>query len=275
MLASPTLTPGSLNPDVTQATIGSTICVRGWTATVRPPTGYTNALKLEQMPEYGETGAPSGYQEDHLISLELGGNPTDPSQPLARALPAGSRRRQDRERAERQGLLGRAHPGRGAAAGVRVEARARVRPVRLADARVASPRRGPGRTRPPRCRRRGSRRGRQRRRREGLRRGRLVLPDDGRRGPPGEHAHAALGRGLADRDPGRGRGHSRDRRRGGERPVGRARPVPAPLDGLHRRREVHAVDRPERLRLDAARSRRSPRGWARSPARSRRSTSSW
>ena len=79
VLASPTLTPGSLNPDVTQATIGSTICVRGWTATVRPPTEYTTALKLEQMPEYGETGPPSGYQEDHLISLELGGNPTDRS----------------------------------------------------------------------------------------------------------------------------------------------------------------------------------------------------
>ena len=30
------------------------------------------------MPEYGETGSPSDYQEDHLISLELGGNPTDP-----------------------------------------------------------------------------------------------------------------------------------------------------------------------------------------------------
>ena len=30
------------------------------------------------MPEYGETGSTSGYQEDHLISLELGGNPTDP-----------------------------------------------------------------------------------------------------------------------------------------------------------------------------------------------------
>ena len=30
------------------------------------------------MPEYGESGSPSDYQEDHLISLELGGNPTDP-----------------------------------------------------------------------------------------------------------------------------------------------------------------------------------------------------
>jgi hypothetical protein len=79
VLASPTLTPGSLNPDVTQATIASTICVRGWTATVRPPSDYTSHLKVAQMPQYGETGSPSGYQEDHLISLELGGNPTDPA----------------------------------------------------------------------------------------------------------------------------------------------------------------------------------------------------
>ena len=79
VLASPTMTPGSLNPDVTQDTIRQTICVRGWTATVRPPTEYTNGLKAEQMPLYGETGSPSDYQEDHLISLELGGNPTDPA----------------------------------------------------------------------------------------------------------------------------------------------------------------------------------------------------
>ena len=70
--------PGVLDPDVTQATIGSTVCVHGWTATVRPPVDYTNELKLRQMREYGETGPPSGYQEDHLISLELGGDPTDP-----------------------------------------------------------------------------------------------------------------------------------------------------------------------------------------------------
>jgi hypothetical protein len=67
-----------LNPDVTQATIGSTICVQGWTRTVRPPTDFTNELKLRQMHAYGETGSPSEYQEDHLVSLELGGHPTDP-----------------------------------------------------------------------------------------------------------------------------------------------------------------------------------------------------
>jgi len=70
-------TPGVVNPDVTQENIASTICVRGWTRTIRPPTDYTNALKVKQMREYGVGGSPSRYQEDHLISLELGGHPTD------------------------------------------------------------------------------------------------------------------------------------------------------------------------------------------------------
>jgi hypothetical protein len=76
--ARPVLTPGALNPDVTQATIRSTICSRGWTKTVRPPTSYTSALKLLQIRRYGFTGGPVDYQEDHFISLELGGDPTDP-----------------------------------------------------------------------------------------------------------------------------------------------------------------------------------------------------
>jgi hypothetical protein len=78
VVADPVRSPGVLNPDVTQSTIGSTICVHGWTRTVRPPVEYTNALKARQMRAYGETGALSDYQEDHLISLELGGHPTDP-----------------------------------------------------------------------------------------------------------------------------------------------------------------------------------------------------
>ena len=78
VVADPVRTPGVLNPDVTQATIRRTICVHGWTRTIRPATDYTNALKLRQMQEYGERGPPSAYQEDHLISLELGGHPSDP-----------------------------------------------------------------------------------------------------------------------------------------------------------------------------------------------------
>ena len=76
--ANPALTPGALNPDVTQATIGDTICVQGWTKTVRPPSAYTHALELRQLREYGESGPTTDFQEDHFISLELGGAPTDP-----------------------------------------------------------------------------------------------------------------------------------------------------------------------------------------------------
>jgi hypothetical protein len=46
-------TPGSYNPDVTQSNISSTICVSGWTATVRPSTSYTNPLKAQGIIDYG------------------------------------------------------------------------------------------------------------------------------------------------------------------------------------------------------------------------------
>lgn len=75
-LSDPVCTPGAVNPDVTQATIGSTICVPGWTATVRPPTSYTAPLKLEGIRAYGYADtAPADYEEDHLVPLELGGSP--------------------------------------------------------------------------------------------------------------------------------------------------------------------------------------------------------
>jgi len=73
------LPPGALNPDVTQATIGSTICVRGWTATVRPPVSYTEALKRRQMSERHLPGSLADYEEDHFIPLELGGAPREPA----------------------------------------------------------------------------------------------------------------------------------------------------------------------------------------------------
>ncbi|NEM90810.1 hypothetical protein [Galbitalea soli] len=72
-------TPGERNPAVTQATIGSTICVSGWTATVRPPSSVTTAIKVQQLASgyafHGDTST-SDYEEDHLISLELGGSPS-------------------------------------------------------------------------------------------------------------------------------------------------------------------------------------------------------
>jgi hypothetical protein len=74
----PSLTPGALNSAVTQATIHSTICVSGWTATIRPSESFTNGLKVEQIGQYGcSDTSTSSHEEDHLISLELGGAPAD------------------------------------------------------------------------------------------------------------------------------------------------------------------------------------------------------
>ena len=78
-LPDPSCTPGSYNPDVTQSTIHSTICVSGWTATVRPPTSYTNALKVAGIADYGYSDTSlADYEEDHFVPLELGGAPRDP-----------------------------------------------------------------------------------------------------------------------------------------------------------------------------------------------------
>jgi len=86
----PDKTPGVTNPNVTQANIHQTICRRGWTRTIRPPITYTTPLKRQQMQEYGDTvpdrhkrcmphsGNPHCYEEDHFISLELGGDPRAP-----------------------------------------------------------------------------------------------------------------------------------------------------------------------------------------------------
>ena len=75
----PSRTLGAINPGVTQTNISETICVHGWTRTVRPPEEYTYRLKREQLREWGyEDRQTRDYEEDHLIPLELGGSPTSP-----------------------------------------------------------------------------------------------------------------------------------------------------------------------------------------------------
>jgi hypothetical protein len=72
-------TPGLPDPRVTQDNIHTTICISGYTKTVRPSTRYTNALKVQQIKQYGYADTNlADYEEDHLIPLELGGHPTDP-----------------------------------------------------------------------------------------------------------------------------------------------------------------------------------------------------
>jgi hypothetical protein len=74
----PACTPGTLNPAVTQATIDRTICVAGWTATVRPPERVTEQEKAASMAAYGDPGSLGDYEYDHLVPLELGGATNDP-----------------------------------------------------------------------------------------------------------------------------------------------------------------------------------------------------
>jgi hypothetical protein len=97
-------TPGAGNPKVTQENIQDNICNREWsTRLIRPPAEYTSKLKRKQLREYGDTVHQTRaeliipntgkvdttrcvahsdnmacYEEDHLISLEDGGDPTDP-----------------------------------------------------------------------------------------------------------------------------------------------------------------------------------------------------
>lgn len=67
--------PGVMNPNVTAANIKSTICTHGWTATVRPPTSYTDKIR--------NALTPPGYKPldgelDHRASIEDSGHPSDP-----------------------------------------------------------------------------------------------------------------------------------------------------------------------------------------------------
>jgi len=75
-------TPGAINPRVTQSNIGETICLLGYTKTIRPPSSYTTALKRTQLRTLPYSAYRSTdtrlFEEDHLISLELGGDPTNP-----------------------------------------------------------------------------------------------------------------------------------------------------------------------------------------------------
>lgn len=75
-LPDPACTPGVVNPAVTQANLGDTVCKSGWTATVRPSTSVTTRIKRDVAVAYGLPAETQG-ELDHLISLELGGAPSD------------------------------------------------------------------------------------------------------------------------------------------------------------------------------------------------------
>jgi hypothetical protein len=63
-------TPGAIVAAVTQANIHTTICLVGYTATVRPPVSQTDAFKIKDELAYSI----SSGELDHLVPLELGGS---------------------------------------------------------------------------------------------------------------------------------------------------------------------------------------------------------
>jgi hypothetical protein len=73
----PKCTPGALNPAVTQQTISQTICVSGWTRSVRPSESITEVEKRASMAAYADDGPMGNYEYDHLVPLELGGAVND------------------------------------------------------------------------------------------------------------------------------------------------------------------------------------------------------
>lgn len=72
--ADPRVAFGVANPAVTDATARSTVCVDGWTKTVRPPASWTDKLKRAELPA---GAAMADFELDHVLPIEDGGAPRD------------------------------------------------------------------------------------------------------------------------------------------------------------------------------------------------------
>jgi len=74
------LTPGATDPRVKQRNVKRTICSDDYLAKARPSDSYVERLKARQIGRYKYPDAtPSAYEEDHLVPIELGGDPDAPS----------------------------------------------------------------------------------------------------------------------------------------------------------------------------------------------------
>ena len=75
-------TPGALNPKVTTSTLKATICnPHGYTSKIRPPASVTGREKVANARSYGfktDKASLHDAEYDHLVSLQLGGDPNDP-----------------------------------------------------------------------------------------------------------------------------------------------------------------------------------------------------
>ena len=87
---------GPTDNRITQDNIKKTICAKGYTKSVRPPTWYTNQVKGMEMAGGGDVRSPTTvirmyhvvgthinqplklYELDHVVPLAVAGNPEDP-----------------------------------------------------------------------------------------------------------------------------------------------------------------------------------------------------
>lgn len=92
-------TPGAVNPKIEQKDIKNTICDDGYLAKVQPSKDYMAKIKLDRLKAYGIKEDPDNYELDHLIPIELGGNPTaiENLWPQLITGPKGSRAKNGRE----------------------------------------------------------------------------------------------------------------------------------------------------------------------------------
>jgi hypothetical protein len=76
--AAPAPLDARYNPAVTQATIDQTICVKNYSASIRPPKWYTGPIKRLLVLALPPTASHrvSDYELDHQVAIEDGGNPT-------------------------------------------------------------------------------------------------------------------------------------------------------------------------------------------------------
>jgi hypothetical protein len=70
---------GAIDPAVTQANVGQTVCQIGYTSTVRPPREWSRAVKVRLMEEQHLSWRIKDYELDHLIPLNIGGASRDPA----------------------------------------------------------------------------------------------------------------------------------------------------------------------------------------------------
>lgn len=92
---------------LSSAPTDAVICTPGYPDTVRPSSSYTTSLKIKQMTQWHLGGKTSDYEEDHLISLELGGDPRSPDNLWPQKWPEARKKDQEENALHRDVCAGR------------------------------------------------------------------------------------------------------------------------------------------------------------------------